>query len=201
MKELLNGKLLIRAMICGFILTVLLSFTEFSAQCRLLERNVLRLHIPANSNSEKDQAVKLRVRDAVLGETASWYEETDDFDAALSLVCDHIETIEQTANRVLQEEHMPYKATAVVCDSYFPTRVYETGVLPAGKYKTVRISLGEAEGVNWWCVLYPSICVSGAGKIEAFPENARDVITQENTFSVRFKTAEIFTRLREFFDV
>ena len=87
MKKVIHGNILIRAAICGFILAVLFSFTGFSAQCDLLERSVLRLHIPANSDSEKDQAVKLQVRDAVLDEAVMWYGDTKNFDEALALVC------------------------------------------------------------------------------------------------------------------
>ncbi len=201
MKEIINGRLLARAAVCGFILAVLFSFTGFSAQCHLLERSVLRLHIPANSDEKSDQNVKLRVRDAVLKEAASWYGDTEDFDTALALVCTHIESLEDAANRVLRDENMPYNATAEICDAYFPTRVYETGALPAGKYRTVRITLGEGKGKNWWGVLFPSICVSGASKVDALPESARNVMNQDGEFTVRFKAAEILTQLREFFDV
>lgn len=201
MKRVIHGNLLIRAAICGFILAILFSFTGFSAQCDLLERSVLRLHIPANSDSEKDQAVKLQVRDAVLDEAVMWYGDTKNFDEALALVCTHINSLEEAANRVLRNENMPYRATAEICDAYFPTRVYETGALPAGKYRTVRISLGKAEGKNWWCVLFPSICVSGASEIDAIPKGARDVVEQEGKMTVKFKAAEILTFLRERFDV
>lgn len=200
MRENRNITLLLRAAACGFILTVLLSFTGFSARCDLLSRNVLRLHIPANSDSAEDQAVKLLVRDAVLEETALWCGDTGEFSTALAAVCTHLESLEEAANRVLEAENMPYTAKAEVCDAYFPTRVYESGKLPAGKYRTVRISLGEAEGKNWWCVLFPSICVSGASEIERIPEAARGAVAEEGDMKVRFKAAEIFTSLLEFFD-
>ena len=200
MRENRNITLLLRAAACGFILTVLLSFTGFSARCDLLSRNVLRLHIPANSDSAEDQAIKLLVRDAVLEETALWCGDAEEFSTALAAVCTHLESLEDAANRVLEAENMPYIAKAEVCDAYFPTRVYESGKLPAGKYRTVRISLGEAEGKNWWCVLFPSICVSGASEIERIPEAARGAVAGQGDMKVRFKAAEIFTSLLEFFD-
>ncbi len=200
MREKRNITLWLRAAACGFVLTVLLSFTGFSAQCDQLSRNVLRLHIPANSDSAEDQAVKLLVRDAVLEEAARWCSDTEDFSTALAAVCTHLESLEDAANRVLEAENMPYAAEAGVCDAYFPTRVYESGKLPAGKYRTVQISLGEAKGKNWWCVLFPSICVSGASEIERIPEAARDAIAEPEEMKVRFKAAEIFTSLLEFFD-
>ena len=201
MKKVINGKLLVRAAVCGFIFAVLFSFTGFSAQCDLLERSVLRLHIPANSDSKIDQEIKLRVRDAVLDEAAVWYGDAENFEEALAAVCTHIDSLEEAANRVLRNENMPYRAAAEICDAYFPTRAYETGTLPAGKYRTVRISLGEAEGKNWWCVLFPSICVSGAGEIDALPEGARDAVVTDGEMKIRFKAAELLTFLRERFDV
>lgn len=196
-----TGKTLwFRAAVCGFVLSVLLSFTGFSAECDLLRRNVLRLHIPANSNTAEDQAVKLRVRDAVLKEAALWYGETKDFESALASVCTHLESLEEAANRVLEAENMPYTAEAAVCDAYFPTRVYDDCKLPAGKYRTVRITLGEAEGKNWWCVLFPSVCVSGASDLDSIPEGARHAIVKEDEMRIRFKAAEIFTSLLDFFD-
>lgn len=200
MKKRINEKLLFRAVVCGFLLSVLLSFTGFFAECDLLSRNVLRLHIPANSDSAADQAVKLAVRDAVLEEAALWYGNAEDFDTALAAVCTHLESIEAAANRVLEAENISYEAKAEVCDAYFPTRVYAYGRLPAGKYRTLQISLGEAEGKNWWCVLFPSVCISGASELDLIPETASKTVRNEEKMTVRFKTAEIFTSLLELFD-
>lgn len=193
-------KIIFRAIVCGFILTVLLSFTDFSSRCEQLSENVLRLHVLANSNSEEDQSVKLRVRDAVLAEAQNWYGDAEDFDTALLEICTHLESLEAAANRILSEEGLPYRATAEVCSAYFPTRTYETGSMPAGKYRTLRISLGEAEGKNWWCVVFPSLCVSGASDLDCLPEKTQKIITQSDQFEIRFKAVEIFSSIRDFFD-
>ena len=146
LKKRIRKDLLLRAAACGFVLTVLLSFTGFSAQCSALENNVLRLHVIANSDTDADQAVKLKVRDAVLREAQRWYGSAEGFDEALAAVCTHLESLENAANDVLRAEGVPYRATAEVCAMYFPTRTYDAGSLPAGKYRTLRISLGAAEG-------------------------------------------------------
>lgn len=200
MKKLLNGKLWIRAAACGFIMAVLLSFTGFSAQCDVLSRSVLRLHVLANSDTQADQDIKLCVRDAVLEEAAKWYGDAEDFYTALAAVCTHLDSLEDAANRVLKAQNADYSAQAQVCDAYFPTRVYDGKKLPAGKYRTVRITLGEAEGKNWWCVLFPSICVSGASDLEDLPEGAQEAIVDEDGMKIRFKAVEIFSSLLEFFD-
>lgn len=200
MRGTFSKKLLLRAAACGFVLSVLLSFTGFSAQCSALENGVIRLHVLANSDTEEDQAVKLQVRDAVLLEAEKWYGDAEDFETALAAVCTHLESLEETANRILAGADMPYRAKAEICEMYFPTRTYETGKLPAGKYRTLRISLGEAEGRNWWCVVFPTLCVPGASDLGDLPEGTEDVVTQPEKFEVKFKAAEIFNRLLEFFD-
>ncbi len=196
----MSPKLLIRAAACGFILTVLLSFTGFSAQCSALEQNVLRLHVLANSDSDADQAVKLRVRDAVLEEAARWYGDADDFDEALAAVCTHLESLEAAANGVLCAEGVDYRAKAEVCDMYFSTRTYDSGSLPAGKYRTLRVSLGAAEGQNWWCVVFPSLCVAGASDVDDLPDGTEEIVTDAQHFEVKFKAAELFNSLRALFD-
>ncbi|MBQ2667114.1 MAG: stage II sporulation protein R [Clostridia bacterium] len=190
----------IKAAACGFILAALLSFTGFSGRCDALERSVLRLHILADSDAPEAQAVKLEVRDAVLQEANTWLDREADFDTALAAVCTHLDRLETVANRVLEAEGAAYRAKAEVCDVYFPTRVYETHKLPAGKYRTLRISLGKAEGKNWWCVVFPSLCVSGAADFTDLPEDAREAVAQADRMQVRFMAVEIFNSLREFFD-
>lgn len=125
-KTLYSRTLLLRAMACGLILTVLLNLAGFSAQCAALEENIVRLHVIANSNDEADQAVKLRVRDAVLREAKRWYGDAEDFDTAVTVLCTHLESLEAAANSVLKAENFPYCAKAEICEMYFPTRTYES---------------------------------------------------------------------------
>ena len=103
-KTLYSRTLLLRAMACGLILTMLLNLAGFSAQCAALEENIVRLHVIANSNDEADQAVKLRVRDAVLREAEQWYGDAEDFDTAVTALCTHLESLEAAANSVLKAE-------------------------------------------------------------------------------------------------
>ena len=130
MKTFFKKNLLLRAAACGFVLTVLLSFTGFSAQCDALEKNVIRLHVLANSDSDADQAVKLKVRDAVLLEAGRWYGDADDFETALAAVCTHLESLEAAANAVLRAEGVPYSAQAEVCEMYFPPVLTIPAVCP-----------------------------------------------------------------------
>ncbi|MDE8727834.1 stage II sporulation protein R [Ruminococcus bromii] len=199
-KALCSRTLLLRAMACGLILTVLLNLTGFSAQCAALEENIVRLHVIANSNTEEDQNVKLRVRDAVLSEAKKWYGNAEDFDDAVTALCTHLESLEAAANSVLEAESFPYRAKAEICEMYFPTRTYESFKLPAGHYRTLRISLGKAEGKNWWCVVFPALCVPGASDLSDLPSDTDTLVREPEGYEVKFKVAEIFSRLRELFD-
>ena len=206
-KTLYNRTLLLRAMACGLILTVLLNLAGFSAQCAALEENIVRLHVIANSNDEADQAVKLRVRDAVLREAEQWYGDAEDFDTAVTALCTHLESLEAAANSVLKAENLPYCAKAEVCEMYFPTRTYESFKLPAGRYRTLRISLGKAEGKNWWCVMYPNLCFANSMyEVDAGSgEKLREVldpkeyasVLQKGNYQVRFKLLDLLNQVLE----
>ena len=149
-------RLLGRALVCGFVLAALCSFFPFAAACGQLPRDVVRLHVVANSNGAEDQAVKLLVRDAVLEEAARWYQGAGSMEEASSQLCTHLQSIAGAARQVLGEQGVDYSATAQMTEMYFPTRDYGDFRLPAGRYRTLRVTLGEGAGKNWWCVVFPS---------------------------------------------
>ena len=119
---------------------------------------VFRLHVIADSNSEADQAIKLAVRDAII-------QELGDMDGAQTsqeaeqYAAQHLEELIETANGVLEEEGFPYRATAEIGTFEFPDKTYGDVLFPAGEYRALRIKLGQAEGQNWWCVLFPPLCL------------------------------------------
>lgn len=121
--------------------------------------NLLRFHVLANSDTLEDQAVKKDVRDAVLKETGKLFEQVDNAREARLTALRNLNKIEAVANRVLEEQGKPYKARAVVGKFKFPVKQYGDLVLPPGEYEAVRILLGKAQGQNWWCVLFPPLCI------------------------------------------
>ena len=172
-------RLLGRALVCGFVLAALCSFFPFAAACGQLPRDVVRLHVVANSNGAEDQAVKLLVRDAVLEEAARWYQGAGSMEEASSQLCTHLQSIAGAARQVLGEQGVGYSATAQMTEMYFPTRDYGDFRLPAGRYRTLRVTLGEGAGKNWWCVVFPSLCLPAATQEEALltlPEGERQVV-------------------------
>ena len=165
-----------------------------------LPQNIVRLHVVANSDSEEDQAVKLLVRDAVLEEAARWYGGARTMEEASARLCTHLESIAKTAQATLREQGMGYSATAQVTEMYFPTRDYESFRLPAGRYRTLRVTLGEGAGKNWWCVVFPSLCLPAANGEEALlslPEEQRRLVEDSQQCQVKLKAVELWEALRE----
>ena len=193
-------RLLGRALVCGFVLAVLCSFFPFAAACGQLPRDVVRLHVVANSNGAEDQAVKLLVRDAVLEEAARWYQGAGSMEEASSQLCTHLQSIAGAARQVLGEQGVGYSATAQMTEMYFPTRDYGDFRLPAGRYRTLRVTLGEGAGKNWWCVVFPSLCLPAATQEEALltlPEGERQVVEGGRDVQVKLKAVELWESLRE----
>lgn len=126
---------------------------------------VMRLHVRANSNSEEDQAVKLQVRDAVIAQLgdmggASTYAQ------AQAYIQTHLDNLIQTANQVLHENGKSYTASASVGPAQFPEKMYGDVCFPAGTYNALRMNLGTGEGENWWCVLFPPLCLVEPTSVE-----------------------------------
>lgn len=193
-------RLLGKALVCGFVLAALCSFFPFAAACGQLPRDVVRLHVVANSNGAEDQAVKLLVRDAVLEEAARWYQGAGSMEEASSQLCTHLQSIAGAARQVLGEQGVGYSATAQMTEMYFPTRDYGDFRLPAGRYRTLRVTLGEGAGKNWWCVVFPSLCLPAATKEEALltlPEGERQVVEGGQDVQVKLKAVELWESLRE----
>ena len=193
-------RLLGKALVCGFVLAALCSFFPFAAACGQLPRDVVRLHVVANSNGAEDQAVKLLVRDAVLEEAARWYQGAGSMEEASSQLCTHLQSIAGAARQVLGEQGVGYSATAQMTEMYFPTRDYGDFRLPAGRYRTLRVTLGEGAGKNWWCVVFPSLCLPAATQEEALltlPEGERQVVEGGRDVQVKLKTVELWESLRE----
>lgn len=196
--------------ICGIILMVLAAavvLTGFvlSRQQQTLSEKLVRLHVVADSDSEEDQAVKLKVRDAVLAETQAILRDAADPKAALEA---HLPQIQAAANACLAREGSGDRAVATMGRELFPTREYETFSLPAGTYTALRVTIGSGQGHNWWCVVFPSICLSASA--EEFDQAAQAagltdgeirLITEDSEgYELKFKSMELLQKLKNLFD-
>ncbi|SHM62599.1 stage II sporulation protein R [Gracilibacillus kekensis] len=126
---------------------------------QVIPDEAIRLRILANSDQEKDQAIKHAVRDAVNEEVTEWVEEMDDIDEARALISDRINEIDQIIADVLAKEKLEMEYNVEYRkDVKFPTKLYDQYLYPAGEYEAILITLGEAQGSNWWCVVFPPLC-------------------------------------------
>lgn len=118
----------------------------------------IRLRILANSNSDEDQELKRKIRDEVNKEITEWVEELTSVEAARTLIQERLPEIESIVEDVLEKENMQQSYSVDFDNVSFPTKLYGNFIYPAGDYEAILISLGEAEGANWWCVLFPPLC-------------------------------------------
>lgn len=180
----------------GLLCAVLLSTARFDAACDDLRHNVLRLHIIANSDSDADQAVKIKVRDRILEETSAVFENKTNLDEAENAVWERLGEFEEIAKSVLCENGFDYGAAAELGTDYFETREYESFTLPAGNYRSLIIRLGKAEGKNWWCVVFPAVCVPAASPDARLSDSASEesalIAEHPQKYIMKFKAVEIY---------
>ncbi len=184
----------------GLVCAIMLSMSHFSAACDDLRQNVLRLHIIANSDSEADQELKLKIRDEILAQTDRLFTNSKDLTAAQDTVKYNLDTFEQIANSVIKENGFDYSAKASFGTSEFSTRYYDDFTLPAGEYQSLIITLGEGKGKNWWCVVYPTVCIPAATKGElndTVADESAQIAKGGKRFVMRFKTVEIYEKIKK----
>ncbi|MCD8356906.1 MAG: stage II sporulation protein R [Clostridia bacterium] len=171
------------------------AFCDVSQQ--KLAEDVLRLRVVANSDEQRDQDIKLKVRDSVLEIMQPLAEQAEDKTEMQQLLRQHMQEIANTAQQTVYDCGGTELITACLAEEWYPTRDYDTFSLPAGKYEGLQIRIGEAEGHNWWCVLYPSLCVNAAGGEAELTEEERSLIHKEGeSYELRFRTAELLGSLR-----
>lgn len=183
----------------GLICAIFLSFSGFDSACNNIRQNILRLHILANSDSDADQEIKLKIRDEIL-KTTDIFEECTDLDSAVLTAEKEKKLIKETAQKVLSKNGFDYDVSVEIGDSYFGTREYDDFTLPAGTYKSVIIRLGKAEGKNFWCVLFPAVCVPSATKHtldESVSKNAAEIAENPKSYVMRFKAVEWYESIKD----
>lgn len=186
----------------GIICAVVLSFARFEARCDELRENVLRLHIIANSDSDEDQNLKLAVRDEILKSSTDIFKNCTDISSACDIAETQLDFIADTANAVISQNGFDYTASVLVDDAYFETREYEDFTLPAGTYKSLIVNLGEGKGKNWWCVVFPCVCVptaDGAELSDSVSEGAAETAENPQKYVMKFKTVEIYEQIKKIF--
>ena len=172
-----------------------------------LADKVVRLHVLANSDSEEDQALKLRVRDAVLEQATAILEQSADRREAESRLRGQLLELERIAAKEIAAEGYDYPVTVNLENADFPTKEYDGFTLPAGEYLALRVIIGEGQGRNWWCVVFPPLCTAASADVPAsalaagFSEEEVRLITEESQgYVLKFKAVEWWETLKEKWD-
>ena len=181
----------------GIIFTMLTSMINRTAAIgNEVRSETLRLHIIANSDSEEDQSLKLKVRDAVLESTGELFAEVSGKTEAVTAAKYSSDDIKLIAETVIKENGFDYDVQVEVTEMWFETRSYDGFTLPAGDYDAVRIIIGEGEGKNWWCVMYPALCIPGAEEsIEKYGNNSGFITG--SSIEIRFKIIEFIENIKQ----
>lgn len=200
-------KTLIKLAALGFLILFCLEAGRILEEKAILSNDLIRLHVVADSDSETDQAVKLQVKDSVTAYLRPIMDECRNQKEAFSYLQENLPEIEKIANEALVRCGQDSRACVTLLKEKFDTRNYDTFSLPAGIYNSLRIRIGEGKGHNWWCVVYPSLCVPQSR--EAFRETSDDMGCSDSLtgtlqqdgeiYEIRFFILDILGNLENFF--
>lgn len=185
---------------CVVIFMCLISMSKFYVSCDKIKDDVLRLHIRANSDSEFDQELKLKVRDRILNDTGDMFYSVMTYEEAVEKTNEALPKIIESAKDEIKNQGYDYDVKANLDYSYFGTRHYDGYTLPAGNYMALNLEIGEGKGQNWWCVMFPSICLSSATKLDdKLDKDEIEVITDYSGYKVQFKLVELYENIKQKF--
>lgn len=160
---------------------------------------VFRLHILANSDSADDQQLKLKVRDEILKKGETVFASSNSLEETIELCKNNIALFQQTAEQCLKDNGSDYEVKVYVDKEYFNTREYDEITLPSGIYNALKIEIGQGKGHNWWCVMFPAICLSSVTDDELnkyLSEDEQKLVNSDSKYEVRFKIVEIYEKVK-----
>lgn len=204
MKVKIKYILIILSLLFCFIFVSLSSYANTISQN--LSDNFFRLHIIANSDSEEDQELKLKVRDNIISYMNSQNYSDYSKDDVISCVSENLEEYKRISENTIKESGYDYSVNIEIGNYYFPTKVYGNIALPAGNYDALKIELGNAKGQNWWCSLFPPLCfvdISSGVIDEDAKNNLKNNLSEEEfaiitntdtSIKLKFKIIEILSK-------
>lgn len=209
----MNKSIIYKILLLLSLLTIFVFFSAYSyvtAVSRNISDSVFRLHVIANSDSDEDQALKLKVRDKLLEYMNSLCSSTSSKEDAMRIANEHIEDFSEIAEDVILENGYDYDVEISVGECDFPTKNYGDVSLPAGTYDALRVKIGSANGHNWWCVMFPPLCfvdVSSGVVSEESKELLEDTMSDEefdlitesdnnSEMNFKFKLVELFENFK-----
>lgn len=190
------------ALFLAFGLTLTVGVWASASESALADQ-ILRLHVVANSDSDSDQARKLLVRDAVLAEASRLLEGVGDRKGAEAALSPHLEELAQAGAEALARTGHMEPVTVTLADQWFPTKEYDGFSLPAGQYRALKVTIGEGRGRNWWCVVFPPLCLASVSEqsVETAAQGALSqdqvalITGQDGGYVLRFRLIEWWQEL------
>lgn len=184
------------------LIICIIATVSFENDCKGIREEVLRLHVIANSDEDYDQELKLKVRDALLQTGESIFTGSEDIICAESKITDKQDVLKYTAEETILNLGFDYNVKIEVTRSYFPTKTYGELTLPAGYYKALKVIIGEGKGKNWWCIMFPPLCLPAATDkeeiIDDFLTDAQmQIVTSDPRYEVRFWLVEKYYEVKE----
>ena len=188
------------SILAALLLLCIVNISSFSQKCDEIRDKMLRMHVIANSDTEEDQELKLKVRDAVLAEGKDIFDGSVTAKEAEEKILPETERLRKTALQVIKNEGFDYDVQVTVCNEYFATRTYDNTVtLPAGYYTAVKVIIGEGAGHNWWCVMFPPMCLPAAEAeceiSDVLDDEQTDIVENGSKYHFKFKIMEIYEEL------
>lgn len=196
-------KVICLSVVLVICLTFISTATFAISASKAIEKKVFRLHVIGESNSVDDQIVKYKVRDEIISKSEIYFKDARNSDQAKIKAQENLNKFLDAANSVLQNNGSEKRCRAFVENRFFPTKEYENNiVLPAGNYDALVIIIGEGKGENWWCVMFPQICLSGAVNTkmkDVLKGDELELTKKPKTKSakIKFKTVELYNMLVE----
>jgi len=198
-------KKLLTFMLCLSLVFVISGLLPVHGEAEVY-RKVLRLHVIANSDSEEDQALKLAVRDAIIKSERLICSDCQNVEEARTLISSRLDDIKRCTEEVIAQHGYSYPVKVSLGQESYPTRTYGALCFPSGEYLSLKVLIGKAEGKNWWCVLFPPLCLGAASASktneDAFisvgltPEQYKIITeTNEPVYQARFKLLEVLEDL------
>lgn len=180
------------------------SIFSFARTSQKVRSEVLRLHIIANSDSAFDQNLKLAVRDALLLAGEDVFDGSVNIENATQKIAPKIDDLTKVAKEIITAHGTDYDVKIQLSEEYFTTRTYNSVTLPAGEYLALRVIIGKGEGHNWWCVMFPPMCLSAADEKETLNDvlgsDEIDLVNKNPKFEPRFKIIEIYESIKSHFN-
>lgn len=187
----------------ALVASIVFSVFSFAQTSEKIRNDVLRLHVIANSDSTADQNLKLAVRDEILLKGEELFNGSVNVKNAVEKISPYIDELESYAEEIIEKRGYDYPVKITIGKEYFETRTYKTVTLPAGEYLSLIVRIGKAKGKNWWCVMFPPMCISAADENDALKDvmnkNELKLVNSNPNFEPRFKIIEIIENIKNKF--